>query len=65
MFEGFLEMQSVLTKVHGRLELEGDQAYRKIEFGTERHLHTPEPGSRSRAEEVPQPIVSRFKFWTV
>ncbi|GIO41976.1 MULTISPECIES: hypothetical protein [Paenibacillus] len=65
MFEGFLEMQSVVTKVHGRLELEGDQAYRKLEFGTERHLHTPEPGSRRHAEEAPQSFVSRFKFWTI
>lgn len=63
MFEGFLEMQSVVTKVHGRLEIGGDQEYRKIEYGTERHLHTPEPGSRNRCEETPQPLLSRFKFW--
>ncbi|MEF2968140.1 hypothetical protein V3851_20115 [Paenibacillus sp. M1] len=63
MFEGFLEMQSVVTKVHGRLEIDGEQEYRKIEYGTERHLRTPEPGGRDRYEEAPQPIVSRLKFW--
>lgn len=36
MFEGFLEMQSVVTRVQGRLELGGEQEYRRIEFGTER-----------------------------
>ncbi|MNN67099.1 hypothetical protein D3C81_1827170 [compost metagenome] len=39
-------MQSLVTKVHGPLEIGGDQQYRKIEFGTERYLRTPEPGGR-------------------
>ncbi|MNI73169.1 hypothetical protein D3C76_610960 [compost metagenome] len=50
MFEGFLEMQSLVTRVHGRLEIGGDEQYRKIEFGTERYLRTPEPGGRQREE---------------
>lgn len=52
MFEGFLEMQSLVTRVHGRLEIGGDEQYRKIEFGTERYLRTPEPGGRQRDENV-------------
>ncbi|WP_334072108.1 MULTISPECIES: hypothetical protein [Paenibacillus] len=63
MFEGFLEMQSVVTKVHNRLEIGGDQEYRKIEYGTERHLHTPDPDAWKRYEETPQSLASRFKFW--
>ncbi|MNW34184.1 hypothetical protein D3C74_111550 [compost metagenome] len=63
MFEGFLEMQSLVTQVHGRLEIGGDQEYRKIEYGVERHLRTPEPGNGNRCEEAPQSIISRFKFW--
>lgn len=63
MFEGFLEMQSVVTRVHGQLEIDGEQEYRKIEFGTERFLHTPEPGNRIRNEEqLPQRFTWR-KFW--
>ncbi|GIP47369.1 hypothetical protein D3C76_294790 [compost metagenome] len=63
MFEGFLEMQSVVTRVQGRLELGGEQEYRRIEFGTERFLHTPEPGNRIRNEEkLPQRFTWR-KFW--
>ncbi|WP_232436743.1 hypothetical protein [Paenibacillus senegalimassiliensis] len=41
MFEGFLEMQSVVSRVHGRLNMDGEQEYRKIEFSNERRLHTP------------------------
>ncbi|MNN12614.1 hypothetical protein D3C81_1256110 [compost metagenome] len=52
MFEGFLEMQSLVTQVHGRLEIGGDEQYRKLEFGTERYLRTPEPGGRQRDENV-------------
>ncbi|MNE62375.1 hypothetical protein D3C80_1576500 [compost metagenome] len=52
MFEGFLEMQSLVTQVHGRLEIGGDQQYRKIEFGTERYLRTPEPGGRQSEQIV-------------
>ncbi|MNC56092.1 hypothetical protein D3C75_1056630 [compost metagenome] len=52
MFEGFLEMQSLVTQVHGRLEIAGDEQYRKIEFGTERYLRTPEPGGRQRGGNV-------------
>ncbi|MNW50931.1 hypothetical protein D3C74_283960 [compost metagenome] len=52
MFEGFLEMQSLVTRVHGRLEIGGDEQYRKIEFGAERYLRTPEPGGRQRDENV-------------
>ncbi|MDU2241961.1 MAG: hypothetical protein E7E23_15440 [Paenibacillus sp.] len=62
MFEGFLEMQSVVTRVQGQLELGGEQEYRKIEFGTERHLHTPEPGNRGRFEKTPLPLISFIKF---
>ncbi|MFD1179416.1 hypothetical protein ACFQ3W_24405 [Paenibacillus puldeungensis] len=62
MFEGFLEMQSMITQVQGRLEIDGDMEYRKIEYGTERFLHTPEPGSRLRDEEEPKRFTLR-KWW--
>lgn len=63
MFEGFLEMQTVVTRVHGRLDLGGEQEYRKLEFGVERFLHTPEPGSRTvQAEDKPKSALLR-KFW--
>ncbi|MDQ0089960.1 hypothetical protein J2T12_003373 [Paenibacillus anaericanus] len=63
MFEGFLEMQSVVSRVQGRLEIGGDQAYHKLEYGTERFLHTPEPGNRIRKEEPPQRFSFR-RFWS-
>ncbi|GGG08183.1 hypothetical protein GCM10010913_32430 [Paenibacillus aceti] len=63
MLEGFLEMQTLVTKANGRIEADGDQQYHKIEYGVERHLHTPEPWSRGvRHEEDSQRFTIR-KFW--
>ncbi|WP_018751632.1 hypothetical protein [Paenibacillus sanguinis] len=42
MFEGFLEMQSAVTRIHGRLGLDGEHEYRKIEFGNEHRLPAPD-----------------------
>lgn len=64
MFEGYLEMQSLMTKVHGRLEIGGDEQYRKIEFGTERYLRTPAPGGLYRTENEEPKRHSILKFWS-
>ncbi|MOA70074.1 hypothetical protein D3C78_1986740 [compost metagenome] len=64
MFEGFLEMQSLVTRVHGRLEIGGDEQYRKIEFGTERYLRTPQPEDRQRALNVEHKCRSLRKIFS-
>lgn len=53
MFEGFLEMQAVVTRVHEKLDLGGELQYRKLEYGTEKFLRTPEPGSHHPSQEEP------------
>ncbi|WHX48674.1 hypothetical protein QNH46_21900 [Paenibacillus woosongensis] len=65
MFEGFLEMQAVVTRVHEKLGLGGEAEYRKLEFGAERFLHAPEPGRHHPSQEQEQP--GRFsirKIWS-
>lgn len=62
MVEGFLEMQIAVHQIQGRLEIDGESEYRKIEFGTERFLHTPEPGHRLYSEGEPQQHPRR-KWW--
>lgn len=63
MLEGFLEMESAVSRVHQRLEIEGHQEYYKLEYCTERFLHTPEPGSRPVERANPAPTTFFRKLW--
>ncbi|OAB45667.1 hypothetical protein [Paenibacillus antarcticus] len=64
MYEGFIEMQHVVTRVqYLRNEGQGLEEYHRIEFGYERnHLHTPE---LIGAKEEPLYIydTSRVRRW--
>jgi hypothetical protein len=46
MLAGWKELKRMVSSVQGNLKAVGDEEYRKIEFGMERHLHTPEPSYR-------------------
>lgn len=63
MFEGFLEMQAVVTRVHEKLELGGEMEYRKLEYDTDRFLHTPEPGRHHPSQEQSRRFSIR-KIWS-
>ena len=62
MIEGFLEMQSLVSRVQSQLEIRGDEEYRRLEFGTERLLHTPELDRRIYKEEPTHLFLFR-RFW--
>ncbi|GJM83646.1 hypothetical protein HMSSN139_61420 [Paenibacillus sp. HMSSN-139] len=71
MFEGFLEMQSVVTRVQGRLELGGEQEYRRIEFGTERSCtrqnrvigsETRKTSSALHVAEILDPVIFTYNY---
>lgn len=62
MLEGFLEMESLVSRVHQNLEIEGHEEYYKLEYGTERFLHTPEPGAR-KAESIESEKSFLRKLW--
>lgn len=62
MLEGFLEMESLVSRVHQNLEIEGHQEYHRIEYGAERFLHTPEPGAR-QAQQVESEKSFLRKLW--
>lgn len=51
MLAGFKELKNLVMGVRGHYLEAGDEEYRKIEFGTERLLHTPEPPNRLTTEE--------------
>lgn len=55
MFEGFLEMQSAVTRIHSRLSMDGEQEYRRIEFSNERRLNVPDPDRPPLLQEEEQP----------
>lgn len=64
MYEGFIEMQHVVTRVqYLRSEGQGMEEYQRIEFGYERNnLHTPEllgPKEELILADVP----SKVKRW--
>ncbi|WP_019635683.1 hypothetical protein [Paenibacillus fonticola] len=63
MFEGHLEMQAVVTRVQEKLDISGERAYRKLEYGTERLLHTPEPGRHHPSQEQSSRFTIR-KLWS-
>ncbi|AOZ92482.1 hypothetical protein [Paenibacillus crassostreae] len=63
MYEGFIEMQQVVTRVqYSRDEGLNQEQYRKIEFGSERNnLHTPElTGSKHQGIFSGTPKVRRW-----
>lgn len=62
MIEGFLEMQTLVSRVQGQLDIRGEEEYRKLEFGTERMLHTPELDRRICKEE-PSHLFPFRRFW--
>ncbi|GGA43232.1 hypothetical protein [Paenibacillus physcomitrellae] len=43
MLAAIKEIKNFVTGVRGEMKAAGDEEYRKIEFGTERLLHTPQP----------------------
>lgn len=51
MLAGFKELKQLVTGARIQYKEAGDEEYRKIEFGAERHLHTPQPANRLTAEE--------------
>lgn len=65
MYEGFIEMQHVVTRVqYLRNEGQGMEEYHRIEFGYERNnLHTPELlGSRDDSE-ISNETTKVRKWW--
>jgi hypothetical protein len=62
MLEGFLEMESLVSRVHYNLEIQGHEEYYKLEYSTERFLHTPEPGARKAEPIEPEKSFLR-KLW--
>lgn len=66
MYEGFIEMQRVVTRIqYSSTKLQEDGAYQRIEYGTERNLHTSdmmeemEEQSNLTSHETPK----SFKWW--
>ncbi|WP_223065891.1 hypothetical protein [Paenibacillus caui] len=51
MLAGLKEIKNFVTGNRENLMASGDEEYRRIEFGLERHLRTPEPAHRLTAEE--------------
>ncbi|ANS76042.1 hypothetical protein AWM70_16845 [Paenibacillus yonginensis] len=52
MLAAIKEIKNFVTGVRGEMKVAGDEEYRRIEFGTERLLHTPQsPNSLTPMEE--------------
>lgn len=65
MYEGFIEMQQVVTRVqYLRSEGQGMEEYHRIEFGYERNnLHTPELLGSREDSEIPKEPSKAKKWW--
>lgn len=65
MYEGFIEMQQVVTRVqYLRTEGQGLEEYQRIEFGYERNnLHTPELLGSREDSEMPKESSKAKKWW--
>ncbi|WP_054957747.1 hypothetical protein [Paenibacillus dakarensis] len=63
MFEGFSEMQNVVSRIHTRVDSDQESEYYRLEFGCERFKHisgTEAEGDRKVVKEEP---LHRFKWW--
>lgn len=62
MYEGFIEMQRIVTRIqYGSPEQHGEDAYRRIEFGIERLQ--PEPEGVVLTEERPFESPRSHRWW--
>ncbi|HEY2493488.1 MAG TPA: hypothetical protein VGI33_11310 [Paenibacillus sp.] len=66
MYEGFLEMQRVVTQIqYSSTKFQEDGAYQRMEYGTERNVHTTD--MMEEIEELPNATSFEtpkgFRWW--
>ncbi|MFC7680510.1 hypothetical protein [Paenibacillus sp. GCM10028914] len=61
MFEGFSEMQNVVSKIHTRMDIGEEGEYYRLEFGCERFKHfSDDIGDLMITKEEPH---QRWRWW--
>lgn len=62
MFEGFSEMQNVVSRIHTRMDIDQEGEYYRLEFGCQRFKHISDTAEAVRISANEEPSL-RWKWW--
>lgn len=63
MFEGFSEMQNVVSRIHTRTNIDHESEYYRLEFGCERFSHLSDTAADSDRIRVKGEPFHLLKWW--
>lgn len=63
MFEGFSEMQNVVSRIHTRMDIDHEGEYYRLEFGCERFKHLSDTAVDSDQIRVKEEPFHLLKWW--